>query len=95
MFISPDMRQLRHFLLAKRHPLPKSPEQAVASDLYKSWWFYDAEIFPGVIKDGIFPKAMPLPARMMLRKCELGNSECLDIGSMEGLIPILTRCEPI
>jgi 2-polyprenyl-3-methyl-5-hydroxy-6-metoxy-1,4-benzoquinol methylase len=86
-----DLQQLRHFLYAKRRPLPKSAEEIIASDLYKAWWFYDAELFPGVVREGIFPKTMPLPARMLLRNCDLSNCDCLDIGSMEGLIPILMR----
>jgi 2-polyprenyl-3-methyl-5-hydroxy-6-metoxy-1,4-benzoquinol methylase len=74
---------------ANRRQLPRTAEEARASDLYKAWWFYDVEMFPGVVRDGIFPKDLPLPARMLMRNCNLQGADCLDIGSMEGLIPIL------
>lgn len=76
---------------ANRRQLPRTADEARAEDLYNAWWFYDVELFPGVVRKGIFPKDLPLPARMLLRNCNLQGSDCLDIGSMEGLIPILMR----
>jgi SAM-dependent methyltransferase len=59
------------------------------SELYKSFWFYSVELLPGIVKQGVFPDSMPFPARMLLRNCDLAGADCLDIGSVEGLMPVL------
>lgn len=69
----------------------KSMSEATQSELFASWWFYDAEIYPGLKKEGIFPDYFPLPARVLMRNAVLSGMDCLDIGSMEGIIPILMK----
>jgi SAM-dependent methyltransferase len=69
--------------------LPKTPESARESELYNQWWYYSFELAPGVATQSSFPSDFPLLPRMLLRNCELSGCDCLDIGSVEGLIPIL------
>ena len=82
---------LYQFLRSKLRRPPRTADEATNSSFFKTWWFYGVELFPGVIRKGNFPDTMPLPARMLLRNCRLQGMDCLDIGSMEGLIPILMR----
>ena len=53
------------------------------------WWYYDVELEPGTVTKGQYPTKFPMLPRMMLRNCELRDMDCLDIGSMEGLIPAI------
>jgi 2-polyprenyl-3-methyl-5-hydroxy-6-metoxy-1,4-benzoquinol methylase len=81
--------QLYNVFRAKTRTYPRSKEQMVHWSLYNTFWFYSIELLPGTIANGQFPERMPLPARMLLRNCDLNGADCLDIGSMEGLIPVL------
>lgn len=60
-------------------------------DLVKSvlndWWYYSVELSPGIITKGMDTPRTPMIPRMMMRNCNLQGMDCLDIGSMEGLIP--------
>jgi 2-polyprenyl-3-methyl-5-hydroxy-6-metoxy-1,4-benzoquinol methylase len=64
----------------------KAPQPADPFDLH---WYYTAELEPGRVAQGIFPDTLPLLPRILLRGCQVEGAECLDIGSMEGLIPII------
>lgn len=75
--------------LGIRNDFPKNSEKLRASKLLNQWWYYSIELTPGVITKGIYPADLPMLPRIMLRKCELGGMSCLDLGSMEGLIPAL------
>jgi 2-polyprenyl-3-methyl-5-hydroxy-6-metoxy-1,4-benzoquinol methylase len=68
---------------------PDSPAQLRESSLLNSWWYYDVELLPGAVATGIYPADMPMLPRLMLRRCGLRGASCLDIGSMEGLMPVL------
>lgn len=70
-------------------PFPmKNPElEAIAG----RWWYYSVELALGWRTRGIYPDDMPMLPRMMMRKADLNGMDCLDIGSMEGLMPILMR----
>jgi 2-polyprenyl-3-methyl-5-hydroxy-6-metoxy-1,4-benzoquinol methylase len=63
----------------------------MASDLYSQWWYYGIELLPGIITKGQYESSIPMLPRLMLRRCVLKDMECLDLGSMEGLIPALMR----
>jgi len=80
-----------HQLLARIRGIPDSAEEMQKSKLYNSLWYYSAELAPGLIKRGIYPDTLPMLPRMLLRNCDLTGADCLDIGSVEGLIPILMR----
>ena len=69
----------------------ESAEKLERSHLYNNWWYYSIELLPGLITKGIYPLDLPMLPRLMLRRCELAGMSCLDMGTMEGLIPVLMR----
>jgi SAM-dependent methyltransferase len=69
--------------------MPQAPEALRDSEFYKQWWYYSFELAAGVTTSSSFPADFPMLPRMLLRNCDLTGSDCLDIGSVEGLIPIL------
>ena len=68
---------------------PKTVETLKASHIYTQWWYYSIELLPELITLGAYEDNFPLLPRTILRNCGVGDMECLDLGSMEGLIPIL------
>lgn len=68
---------------------PKDPNELEISGLFNQWWYYPIELMPNIVTKGIYPSSVPFLPRIMLRKCKLNGMSCLDLGSMEGLIPIL------
>lgn len=68
---------------------PKTAETLKVSRIYTQWWYYSVELLPGVITRGQYEDTFPFLPRTVLRNCQLSDMECLDLGSMEGLIPIL------
>ncbi|RZJ11117.1 MAG: DUF1698 domain-containing protein [Rubrivivax sp.] len=67
----------------------------ISNDLLASvvndWWYYSVELQPGVITKGADTPRTPMLPRMMTRRCDLNGMDCLDIGSMEGLIPAVMK----
>jgi len=57
--------------------------------LLEAWWYYSIELEEGRITKGIYPSDLPMLPRIMLRRCQFNDLDCLDLGSMEGLIPVL------
>lgn len=82
-------RQWCHRLLAAARGVPNSAEDMRRSKVFNLFWYYSAELLPGVVKAGLYPDTLPMLPRMLLRKCDLTGADCLDIGSVEGLIPVL------
>lgn len=78
-----------NFVWSKIRKYPQTREDMLRSKLYNSFWYYDVELLPGVKARGQYPETTPFLPRMLLRNCDLKGSDCLDIGSMEGLIPVL------
>ena len=70
-------------------PYPKGAEELKGSTLYNQWWYYSIELLPGLVASGAYPPDLPMLPRLMLRRCALENTSCLDLGSMEGLVPVL------
>ena len=54
-----------------------------------AWSYYSVELKPGVVAPGIYPDTLPMLPRMLLRGVNVAGMECLDVGTMEGLIPVL------
>ena len=52
-------------------------------------WYYSVELLPGVVTEGQFPAEAPMLPRMLLRRCAVDDRSCLDLGTMEGLVPTL------
>jgi len=68
---------------------PDTAEQLAKSDLFTGWWYYSVELLPGLITKGQYPNSFPMLSRMLLRNFDLRGTACLDVGSMEGLIPVV------
>ncbi len=68
---------------------PKTVNALRATDLYNQWWYYSIELLPDLITRGQYEESIPMLPRLMLRECDLSGQDCLDLGSMEGLIPAL------
>jgi SAM-dependent methyltransferase len=72
--------------------IPATAEAFQASPLGQMPWYYTVEAFPGVVAQGAYPHDLPMLPRLMARHADVQGHSCLDIGSMEGLIPtLLTR----
>lgn len=59
------------------------------ASIANEWWYYNVELKPGLITKGTHLPRVPMMPRMLLRNANLQDMDCLDIGSMEGLIPAL------
>lgn len=68
---------------------PSKAEELRAHKLLNSWWYYGFELLPGVTAKGQYPPSMPMLPRLLLRRCRLKGMTCLDVGTMEGLMPVL------
>jgi len=55
----------------------------------KAWWYYTVELAPGLIAPGSYPTDFPYMPRMLMRNAHLHGQDCLDLGTMEGVIPVL------
>ena len=72
-----------------RQSLPDAAEDLAKSDVFTGWWYYSVELMPGLITKGQYPDSFPMLPRILLRNCDLRGTTCLDVGSMEGLIPVV------
>ncbi len=68
---------------------PSSVAQLQNDRLMQQGWYYGMELIEGFGMQGIYPEDFPMLPRQMMRNCELHGAECLDIGTMEGLMPVL------
>jgi SAM-dependent methyltransferase len=75
--------------LFPRYFFPPTPSALKEHPLFQAWWYYSVELLPGMTTHGQFADDVPLLPRVLLRDCKLDGMRCLDIGSMEGLIPTL------
>jgi len=89
--LSARMRNSLHYRTGLWLPrsYPKTAAELQKSDLYNQWWYYSVELLPGVVTRGCYPPDLPMLPRIMLRECHLEGADCLDLGSMEGMIPVL------
>lgn len=85
----PGLRPLVRTLRRMTVKYPTTAEALKASHIYTQSWYYSVELLPGVITQGLYEDTLPFLPRTILRNCRVGDMECLDLGSMEGLIPIL------
>jgi 2-polyprenyl-3-methyl-5-hydroxy-6-metoxy-1,4-benzoquinol methylase len=72
-----------------RQSFPQAAEDLQKSDLFTGWWYYSVELLPGLITKGQYPDSFPMLPRILLRNCDLRETTCLDVGSMEGLMPVV------
>src|SRR5438046_8063622 len=81
-----EARRYRTGLL--RGGYPRTAAELSESELARSSWYYSIELLPGVVMPGRYPE-VPLLPRLLLRRCRMEGASCLDLGTMEGLIPTL------
>lgn len=74
-----------------RRSYPDDAGELRAGELLRAWWYYAVELLPGVVTPGLYPADMPMLPRLVLRRCEVAGMSCLDLGTMEGLVPVLLR----
>ena len=72
-----------------RYFFPSLPSALKEHPLFQAWWYYSVELLPGITTQGQYADDVPLLPRVLLRNCDLSGMACLDVGSMEGLIPVL------
>ena len=72
-----------------RQRFPDTAEELAKTDLFTGWWYYSVELMPGLVTKGQYPDSFPMLPRIVLRNCDLRGTSCLDLGSMEGLVPVL------
>ncbi|HMJ95061.1 MAG TPA: methyltransferase domain-containing protein [Thermoleophilaceae bacterium] len=70
---------------------PCDADELRASALSRAWWYYSVELLPGVVMPGSYPADLPMLPRVVLRRCEVADMSCLDLGTMEGVVPVLWR----
>ena len=75
--------------MAEPAAFPADAEELRASSLLNSWWYYQVQLLPGAVAEGQFPASIPMLPRLMMRRCSLKGASCLDVGTMEGLTPVL------
>ncbi len=60
-----------------------------ADDLLAAWHYYSIEYAPGRIARGQYEDSLPMLPRIFLRGIDVAGMDCLDVGTMEGLVPVL------
>lgn len=78
-------------LRSPRRAYPSSAEELRRDKLMRRDWYYGLELLDGVGMQGMFPLELPMLPRLLMRNCNLADAECLDLGTMEGLMPVLMR----
>ena len=53
-------------------------------------WYSTIELSPGVFTKGYMLRNIAL-TRELIRKCDIKGTKCLDIGTMDAVIPILLK----
>ena len=85
--MNPILSRIRRRLSQQR--FPDNAKELERSNLFTGWWYYSVELLPGLITKGQYPDSFPLLPRILLRNCDLRGATCLDLGSMEGLMPVV------
>ena len=67
---------------------PDVREAIERSSFFNEKWYYSIELIPGLFTQGANHRNLGL-TRDLLKRCEVQDRRCLDIGTMEGAVPIL------
>src|SRR5882724_5665125 len=73
-----------------RDNLPSTDTIYSQAELDVTPWYYSMEMEPGKLTPGQSFSNVGL-TRTLLQRAELNGHDCLDIGTMEGLIPVLMQ----
>jgi 2-polyprenyl-3-methyl-5-hydroxy-6-metoxy-1,4-benzoquinol methylase len=75
--------------VVQSYQFPSSSDELKRSSLLNQWWYYSVELMKGINTKGAYSEDFPMLPRLILRRCDLKGADCLDMGSMEGIIPVL------
>ena len=64
-------------------------EELERDGVFNDWWYYSVELAKGRIANGVYPDDLPDLPRILLKRIETNGMKCLDVGTMEGVIPAL------
>src|SRR5258707_13528647 len=53
-----------------RMTFPASPDELKKADFFNMYWYYEAELLPGVFAKGMHPRDLPMLPRLMLRNSD-------------------------
>jgi SAM-dependent methyltransferase len=67
---------------------PEDKEAIERSSFFNEKWYYSIELIPGLFTRGANHRNLGL-TRDLLKRCDVKDRRCLDIGTMEGAVPIL------
>jgi SAM-dependent methyltransferase len=67
---------------------PDDREAIERSSFFNEKWYYSIELIPGLFTQGANHRNLGL-TRDLLKRCEVKDRRCLDIGTMEAAVPIL------
>ncbi len=79
------------FSFKKRRNVPSKYQRPLLDRVKSAWWYYTVQVEDGSIVKGMYPDNYSYPPRMMQRCVDLKDMDCLDVGSAEGLLPILAK----
>src|SRR5713226_9642318 len=71
----------------RRTHFPASPDEIRDAPWFNQYWYYAIELTPGLFTQGEHHDNIVL-TRTILRNCGVEDQRCLDIGTMEGLVPV-------
>lgn len=67
---------------------PTKPDPALAA-MAREWWYYTVELADGIVAPGAYPTDFPYMPRVLMRNVQMAGHDCLDLGTMEGVVPVL------
>jgi 2-polyprenyl-3-methyl-5-hydroxy-6-metoxy-1,4-benzoquinol methylase len=82
---------LRYRTGGLRRRYPAGAEELRSSRLARERWYYSVELTEGFVTGGQYAPDLPMLPRLLLRRCEVAGMSCLDVGTMEGLVPVLLK----
>ncbi|WEF53088.1 methyltransferase domain-containing protein [[Pseudomonas] carboxydohydrogena] len=69
----------------------RGQSQDALAQMKAAWWYYTVEMSAGDVIQGVYSDELPFPPRIVQRRVDFSGMDCLDIGSAEGLLPILCK----
>lgn len=68
---------------------PETRAELAQHELSRTWWYYSMELCEGIVTPGQYAVDTPFLPRMLMRSADLQDASCLDMGTMEGIMPTL------
>ena len=84
------MKEMARDLTSSAAAFPASPKDLLRSPVFSQLWYYAMELLPGVVTPGYRHLNFGL-TRTLLSRIDVRNRSILDIGTMEGGVPVLAN----